>query len=89
MDKRRHANDLLAWYEGHARELPWRAAPRGGRQQQADPYRVWLSEIMLQQTVVKTVIPYFEDFLARWPTVFDLAACDQEDVLKRWAGLGY
>ncbi len=89
MDKRQHASALLSWYDEHARVLPWRVGPKSGRDVRADPYHVWLSEIMLQQTVVKTVIPYFETFLARWPTVFELAACDQEDVLKRWAGLGY
>lgn len=89
MDKRQHASALLAWYDEYARVLPWRVRPKNEDQALADPYHVWLSEIMLQQTVVKTVIPYFENFLARWPTVFELAACDQEDVLKRWAGLGY
>ncbi|MDE1148540.1 MAG: A/G-specific adenine glycosylase [Azospirillaceae bacterium] len=77
--------DLLAWYDGHRRHLPWRAPP-GTR---ADPYRVWLSEIMLQQTTVATVGPYFQRFLDRWPTVADLAAADLDQVLKEWAGLGY
>ncbi len=76
---------LLGWYDRHRRDLPWRAKAS----QAADPYGVWLSEIMLQQTVVKTVIPYFLDFLKRWPTVRDLAEADREDVLKAWAGLGY
>ena len=76
---------LLAWYDASRRDLPWRYAPR----KKADPYRVWLSEIMLQQTTVKAVIPYFEKFVARWPGVADLAAASQEDVLKMWAGLGY
>ena len=76
---------LLAWYDHQRRTLPWRAAP-GKR---ADPYGVWLSEIMLQQTTVATVGPYFERFLARWPTVDDLAAAPLEDVLVAWAGLGY
>ncbi len=94
MDKRQHASALLRWYEGHARLLPWRMGPGCAGWDslgtvRADPYHVYLSEIMLQQTVVKTVIPYFETFLAQWPTIFDLAACDLEDVLKRWAGLGY
>lgn len=76
---------LLAWYDGHRRRLPWRAPP-GHR---PDPYHVWLSEIMLQQTTVVAVAPYFRDFLARWPTVADLAAAPLEDVLQAWAGLGY
>lgn len=76
---------LLAWYDRERRDLPWRYAPGT----EADPYRVWLSEIMLQQTTVKTVIPYFEKFLARWPSIEDLAAADEEEVLQAWAGLGY
>jgi A/G-specific adenine glycosylase len=76
---------LLAWYDRHARTLPWRA--RLG--ERADPYRVWLSEIMLQQTTVVVVGPYFRAFLARWPTVQDLAAADLDDVLHAWQGLGY
>ena len=76
---------LLAWYDSQRRDLPWRYAPR----KKADPYRVWLSEIMLQQTTVKAVIPYFEKFVARWPTVAHLAAAPLEEVLQMWAGLGY
>jgi A/G-specific adenine glycosylase len=76
---------LLAWYDRHRRVLPWRAA-KGER---ADPYRVWLSEIMLQQTTVKAVAPYYARFLARFPTVAALAAAPLDDVLKLWAGLGY
>jgi A/G-specific adenine glycosylase len=76
---------LLAWYDRHRRVLPWRAPP--GRR--ADPYHVWLSEIMLQQTTVKTVGPYFARFLARWPDLAALAAAPLDDVLKAWAGLGY
>ena len=76
---------LLAWYDRHRRKLPWRP-PAGER---ADPYRVWLSEIMLQQTGVKTVAPYFERFLARWPNVAALGRASQDDVLRMWAGLGY
>ncbi len=76
---------LLAWYDRHRRRLPWRAAPGV----QADPYRVWLSEIMLQQTTVKAVGPYFEKFLARWPDVAALARAPLDDVLRMWAGLGY
>jgi A/G-specific adenine glycosylase len=76
---------LLAWYDRHRRKLPWRP-PAGMR---ADPYRVWLSEIMLQQTGVKTVGPYFERFVARWPDVITLARASLDDVLRMWAGLGY
>jgi A/G-specific adenine glycosylase len=76
---------LLDWYDRERRDLPWRMAPGVT----ADPYRVWLSEIMLQQTTVKAVIPYYEKFLAVWPTVGDLASADIEDVLTQWAGLGY
>jgi A/G-specific adenine glycosylase len=77
--------DLLRWYDRHRRVLPWRAR-KGER---ADPYRVWLSEIMLQQTTVKAVAPYYARFLARFPTAADLAAAPLDDVLKLWAGLGY
>jgi A/G-specific adenine glycosylase len=76
---------LLDWYDRHRRRLPWR--PLAG--ERADPYRVWLSEIMLQQTGVKTVGPYFEKFLARWPDVASLGRASQDDVLRMWAGLGY
>src|SRR5215218_2196242 len=76
---------LLAWYDRHRRKLPWRALPG----EVADPYRVWLSEIMLQQTGVKSVAPYFEKFVARWPSVNDLGRASLEDVLRMWAGLGY
>jgi A/G-specific adenine glycosylase len=80
---------LLAWYDRHARDLPWRALPERGAQAPADPYRVWLSEVMLQQTTVEAVKPYFARFLARWPDVASLAAAPEEEVLKAWAGLGY
>ena len=76
---------LLAWYDRHRRILPWRAR-KGER---TEPYRVWLSGIMLQQTTVKAVAPYYARFLSRWPTVDALAAADLEDVLREWAGLGY
>lgn len=78
---------LLDWYRHHARTLPWRAPP--GSNARPDPYRVWLSEIMLQQTTVAAVIPYFERFTSRWPTLADLATADPDDVLAAWAGLGY
>jgi A/G-specific adenine glycosylase len=76
---------LLAWYDRHRRNLPWRARPG----ERPDPYRVWLSEIMLQQTTVRAVAPYYARFLARWPDVRALAAAPREEVLKAWAGLGY
>jgi A/G-specific adenine glycosylase len=76
---------LLAWYDRHRRRLPWRPLPG----ESADPYRVWLSEIMLQQTGVKWVAPYFEKFVARWPGVNDLGRASLDDVLRMWAGLGY
>ena len=76
---------LLAWYDRHRRDLPWRAAPG----EVSDPYHVWLSEIMLQQTTVATVGSYYRKFLKFWPTVEALAGAPREDVLKAWAGLGY
>src|SRR5690606_27047055 len=76
---------LLDWYDRHRRVLPWRARPG----ETPDPYRVWLSEIMLQQTTVKAVAPYFVRFLARWPDVGSLASAPLDEVLKLWAGLGY
>ncbi|MBI5597154.1 MAG: A/G-specific adenine glycosylase [Elusimicrobia bacterium] len=72
---------LLAWYDAHRRPLPWRSSK--------DPYRVWLSEIMLQQTTVAAVIPYYERFLSRFPDVRALASADEDEVLRLWAGLGY
>jgi A/G-specific adenine glycosylase len=76
---------LLAWYDRHRRDLPWRAPPG----KPSEPYRVWLSEIMLQQTTVVTVAPYFDRFVARWPTVSLLAAASLDEVLHQWQGLGY
>ncbi|WP_233130802.1 A/G-specific adenine glycosylase [Sphingomonas jeddahensis] len=76
---------LLDWYDKHRRTLPWRALPG----EAADPYRVWLSEVMLQQTTVATVRPRFEAWVARWPTVASLAAADEAEVMAAWAGLGY
>jgi A/G-specific adenine glycosylase len=76
---------LLAWYDRHRRRLPWRALPG----EATDAYRVWLSEIMLQQTTVKAVGPYFEKFLARWSSVDALGRASLDDVLRMWAGLGY
>jgi A/G-specific adenine glycosylase len=73
--------NLLTWYDHHRRHLPWRDEP--------DPYRVWVSEVMLQQTQVATVVPYYERFLRRFPTLAHLAAASVDDVLKVWEGLGY
>jgi A/G-specific adenine glycosylase len=82
---------LLAWYDVHRRVLPWRApAPlKGEKAKRADPYRIWLSEIMLQQTTVQAVGAYYRKFLTRWPDVKALAAAKEDDVLAAWAGLGY
>ena len=84
------AATILEWYDRHARRLPWRIPPvQSRRGVRPDPYHVWLSEVMLQQTTVVTVGPYFRDFLERWPRVEDLAAADLDQVLTLWAGLGY
>lgn len=81
---------LLDWYDRHARDLPWRTSPAARRDGvRPDPYRVWLSEIMLQQTTVAAVKDYFRKFTERWPEVSDLAAARDEDVMAAWAGLGY
>ena len=83
-------HQLLAWYDAHARQLPWRVPPAEGQAgRRPDPYHVWLSEIMLQQTGVVTVKPYFAAFSARYPKLEDLAAAPLDDVLGLWAGLGY
>jgi len=81
----RASDRLLDWYDRHRRSLPWRAAPG----ETADPYAVWLSEVMLQQTTVAAVGGYFHKFLALWPRVEDLAAAPVEEVMQAWAGLGY
>ncbi|NNE53680.1 MAG: A/G-specific adenine glycosylase [Sulfitobacter sp.] len=82
--------DLLDWYDRHARDMPWRVGPIARRTGEwPDPYRVWMSEIMLQQTTVATVRDYFQRFVARWPTVADLAAAEDAEVMGEWAGLGY
>ena len=80
------ASRLLEHYRSHARTLPWRAPPGSPR---GDPYRVWLSEVMLQQTTVATVATRFARFVERWPTVTALAAADEAEVMREWAGLGY
>lgn len=86
----RIAADLLGWYDANARDLPWRVGPDAiERGERPDPYRVWLSEIMLQQTTVATVTPRFREFLKRWPRIDNLAAAPLDDVLGAWAGLGY
>ncbi|WP_298841345.1 A/G-specific adenine glycosylase [uncultured Roseobacter sp.] len=84
------SDTLLDWYDVHAREMPWRVPP-GERKAGTlpDPYRVWLSEVMLQQTTVVTVRDYFQRFTGRWPTVGDLAAAEDSEVMGEWAGLGY
>jgi A/G-specific adenine glycosylase len=79
------SHQLLSWYDAHARVLPWRERPFV----RPDPYKVWLSEIMLQQTTVAAVKDYYMKFISAWPRVQDLAAADSEDVMKAWAGLGY
>lgn len=79
------SRQLLAWYDVHGRNLPWRAASG----QTPDPYTVWISEIMLQQTRVATAEPYYRDFISRWPSLESLARAPLEDVLAAWAGLGY
>ena len=84
------ASDLLDWYDTHARTLPWRTSPSDRAAGiMPDPYAVWLSEIMLQQTTVAAVKSYFTRFLLLWPTVEALAAARDEDVMAEWAGLGY
>lgn len=84
------AADLLDWYDRHARVMPWRVGPDARRAgERPDPYRVWLSEVMLQQTTVAAVRDYFHRFTERWPTVADLADARDADVMGEWAGLGY
>jgi A/G-specific adenine glycosylase len=85
LDNHEASRAVLDWYDHNRRNLPWRMPP-GKR---ADPYHVWLSEIMLQQTTVEAVKPYFEKFIQRWPRLADFAAATQDDVLRLWAGLGY
>lgn len=84
------AEDLLEWYDRHARALPWRVSPAARKAGvRPDPYRIWMSEIMLQQTTVAAVKDYFAAFTTRWPRVQDLAAAEDGDVMAAWAGLGY
>jgi A/G-specific adenine glycosylase len=87
---RQISDALIAWYDRHARKLPWRVGPKErARGVQVGPYRVWLSEIMLQQTAVAAVKSYYERFVGIWPDVVALAAAPREEVMKAWAGLGY
>ena len=81
----KYRGKVLDWYDAHGRELPWRY--KNG--EPANPYHVWLSEIMCQQTTVQAVMPYYTKFLSTWPTVQDLANADNDDVMAAWAGLGY
>ena len=84
------SRELLGWYDQNARRMPWRVPPRARKTgTQPDPYRIWMSEVMLQQTTVATVKEYFERFTARWPSVRDLANAEDADVMGEWAGLGY
>ncbi|MQQ08154.1 A/G-specific adenine glycosylase [Epibacterium sp. SM1979] len=81
---------LLDWYDDHARKMPWRISPSDRKAGvMPDPYRVWMSEVMLQQTTVAAVKDYFQRFTLRWPTIADLAAAEDPDVMAEWAGLGY
>jgi len=84
------SDELLNWYDVHARNMPWRVAPAEKKAGiRPDAYAVWMSEIMLQQTTVAAVTAYFQRFIARWPTIGDLAAAEDADVMGEWAGLGY
>lgn len=84
------SDTLLEWYDRHARVMPWRVAPQDRAAGiRPDPYRVWMSEVMLQQTTVAAVREYFRAFTARWPTVTDLAAAEDAELMGAWAGLGY
>ncbi|MDR6263468.1 A/G-specific adenine glycosylase [Roseobacter sp. N2S] len=84
------AADLLDWYDVHARDMPWRVAPSDGKNgHRPDPYHIWMSEVMLQQTTVAAVKDYFRKFVTRWATIDDLAAAQDADVMGAWAGLGY
>lgn len=81
--------DLIMWYEANAQPLPWRILPKDRAHTRPNPYHVWLSEIMLQQTQIETVIPYYNRFLNAYPTIHDLANAPLDEVLKMWEGLGY
>ncbi|MFV0256027.1 A/G-specific adenine glycosylase [Candidatus Liberibacter solanacearum] len=81
--------DILNWYDINHRTLPWRISPKTNKSSLPDPYTIWLSEIMLQQTTVTTVEPYFKKFMQKWPTIFCLSSATEEEILSAWAGLGY
>ena len=84
------SSTLLDWYDKHARDLPWRNSPGAPLPDDPEwPYRVWLSEVMLQQTTVAAVKPYFLKFLRTWPNVSDLASASDDEIMAAWAGLGY
>ena len=84
------SKNLLSWYAENGRTLPWRVSPKDAKAgQKADPYKVWISEIMLQQTAVNTVIPYFKKFIKKWDCIDRLSHADESDILAFWAGLGY
>ena len=84
------SEEILAWYDVNARDMPWRVGPKAHKAGiRPDPYAVWLSEVMLQQTTVAAVKPFFERFVNRWPSVADLAGAEESDVMAEWAGLGY
>ena len=84
------SEDLLGWYDSHARVMPWRVGPAArAAGERPDPYGIWMSEVMLQQTTVAAVRDYLRKFMAKWPTVSDLAAAEDADVMAAWAGLGY
>ena len=84
------SEDLLGWYDRHARVMPWRVGPAArAAGERPDPYGIWMSEVMLQQTTVAAVRDYWRKFMAKWPTVSDLAAAEDADVMAAWAGLGY
>ena len=86
----RLASKLLKWYDKNARVLPWRIHPsKTESNRESNPYHTWLSEMMLQQTTVKVVKPYYELFILKWPTVIDLADAKEQEILEAWAGLGY
>ncbi|MGY9044052.1 MAG: A/G-specific adenine glycosylase [Rhodobacterales bacterium] len=90
MSENNMAEDLLSWYDVNARDLPWRISPGDGKKDiSPNPYYIWMSEIMLQQTTVAAVKEYFIKFTTLWPTVFDMAEANDEDVMAAWAGLGY
>ena len=90
MSDRASSDDLLAWYDRHAREMPWRISPKDRKKGiKPDPYHIWLSEVMLQQTTVAAVKAYFLKFIELWPTIQHLAYAEDADVMAAWAGLGY